>query len=78
MRTMSVKEARINFGHMINMAEKGETVVITRNGKEAAIVCAVPARPKALTSLGEFRARITRPKTGLAGAVISGRREERY
>ena len=78
MQTMSIKEARINFSHMIDMAEKGETVVITRNGKASARLCAVPQRPKALAALGEFRARIARPATSLARTVISARRAERF
>ena len=78
MRTMSVRDARINFSRLISLAEKGETVVITRNGKESARLCAVPTRAQALPSLGEFRARIARPATGLARTVISSRREERF
>ena len=78
MKTLSIKEARANFSLLVSMAAKGETVVITRNGKGTARLCAVPPRAKALPSLAGFRATMERPDTGLAGTVIASRREERF
>lgn len=33
---MSVREARSNFAHALDLADKGETVTITKNGKAVA------------------------------------------
>lgn len=78
MRTLSIKEARINISRLVSLAAKGETVVITRNGKEAARLCAMPPRAKALPSLSEFRAGVVRPEHGLTRTVIASRREARF
>jgi len=78
MQTMSIKEARVNFCRLLDLAEKGETVVITRYGRASARLCPVPAPRKALPALGAFRASVVRPATGLARTVILARREERF
>jgi len=41
---MSVREARANFAHALDLAEKGEAVTITKNGK--AIAELGPPKPK--------------------------------
>lgn len=41
---MSVREARANFAHALDAAERGEQVSITRNGKTVAEL--VPAKKK--------------------------------
>ena len=41
---MSVREARANFAHALDSAERGETVSITRNGRTVAEL--VPPAPK--------------------------------
>ena len=41
---MSVREARANFAHALDAAERGEQVLITRNGKTVAEL--VPAKKK--------------------------------
>lgn len=33
---MSVREARANFAHALDVAERGESVTITKNGKSVA------------------------------------------
>lgn len=44
MATVSIKEARDRFTELARLAERGEEVVITRNGKPALQL--VPYRPK--------------------------------
>jgi len=78
MRTLSIKEARMSFSRLVDLAENGETVVITRNGRGAARLCSMPRRAKPLPSLGEFRSAIARPAKGLADAVMAERREGRF
>ena len=78
MRTMNVKEARACLSMLIDGAERGETVVITRHGKQSARLGPMPARAKGLPSLSEFRSGIVPPRTGLSKAVVASRREERF
>ncbi len=78
MRTMNIKEARACLGRLVDGAEKGETVVITRHGKQSARLAPMPARAKGLTSLSEFRSGIATSETGLAATVLRARREERF
>ncbi len=78
MLTRSVKEARSTFSALIECVQKGETVCITRHGKQAA--CLVAANPGGATlpSLREFRAKITSAKSPLSSTVIHTRAEARF
>ncbi len=78
MQTLSVKEARAHLSALVDMAENGETTVITRHGKTAARLAPMPAMPSPLPDLTEFRAEIAHPKGDLSEAVIASRREERF
>ena len=78
MLTMNIRDARAALGKLVDRAEHGETVIITRHGKQAACLTPVPSRRRRLPSLHDFRATITRPKRGLSKTVIAARREERY
>jgi len=78
MQTLNIKEARANLSRLVDMAESGETVVITRNGTKAARLGPVPTSRNALPDLKSFRAAISRPKTSLSKTVIASRREDRF
>jgi prevent-host-death family protein len=78
MRTVNIKEARACLSRLVDRAERGETVVITRHGKQSARLGPMPARAKGLPSLSEFRSGIVTPRTGLAATVMASRREERF
>jgi prevent-host-death family protein len=78
MCTMNIKEARACLSKLVDRAERGETVVITRHGKQSARLCPPPAREKGLPSLSEFRSGIVTPRTGLASTVLASRREDRF
>ena len=78
MQTLNIKEARACLGRLVDKAERGETVVITRYGKQSARLVPIAPRAQALPSLGAFRASMAMRKTGLAETVIASRREERY
>ena len=43
MREMSVREANQNFSQVIAAAERGETIVITKNGAPVARISPLPA-----------------------------------
>jgi len=78
MLTMNIKDARACLGKLVDKAEHGETVVITRHGRRSARLVPMPSHAKGLPSLKEFRLAITAPGTGLAAAVIAARQEERF
>ena len=78
MQTMSIKKARAQLSRLVDLAERGQTVVIVRRGKKSARLGPVAAGRKPLPSLREFRARIGRPATGLSRTVVAARRAERF
>jgi prevent-host-death family protein len=78
MRTMNIKEARACLSNLVDKAERGETVVITRHGRKSARLAPVRARVKGVPSLSEFRSRIAGAGPSLARTVIASRREERF
>ncbi len=43
MREMSIREANQNFSKVIADAERGETIIVTRNGRPVARISAQPA-----------------------------------
>jgi prevent-host-death family protein len=67
MRTIGAFEAKNKFGQLLDLAERGEEVLITRHGKEVARL--VPARPArapdaARAALQRIRARAEARKLG--------------
>jgi|EndMetStandDraft_4_1072995.scaffolds.fasta_scaffold1886365_2 prevent-host-death family protein len=62
MRTVPVREAKAKFSELIDAAEKGEEIMITRHGKPAAVIIsgmksaqAAPVKPKSFVDfLMEF------------------------
>jgi prevent-host-death family protein len=77
--TVSIKEARQHLIALVRAAERGETVTITRRGKEVArIVPAAGQTLKPLPDLSEFRASIKIKGKPLSQTVIDMRSEERY
>jgi prevent-host-death family protein len=78
MKTVPIKEARAALSRLVDLAQRGETVVITRNGREAARLCPMPAEPASLPPMADFRNTITRPATGLSDTVLHARNAERF
>ncbi len=75
---INVKEARAKISTLLDLARKGEEIVILRRGKkEARLVPAEPAQ-KHLPDLTAFRNSITVKGEPLSNAVRQGRDEERY
>ena len=78
MTIVSIKEARSKIGRLIERAENGEEIFITRHGKKVATIQGLPrSRPK-LTSLGEFRKSIKVSGTPMSVIVQKNRSEERF
>ena len=78
MQSMNLKEARSHLSSLVDQAERGVTVVITRHGRESAYLGPVRTGLKKLPSLSAFRAGIAAPAEGLSVTVAKARREERY
>ncbi len=78
MLTKSIKEARSTFSALIDRVQNGETISITRHGKQAA--CLVPSTMAGtkLPSLGQFRAKIKSASSPLSNTVIRSRDEARF
>jgi prevent-host-death family protein len=55
MKHVGIKQARQELPGLIDRAEAGEEVIITRQGKPVARLIAAPKARKALPSLAQFR-----------------------
>jgi prevent-host-death family protein len=72
-RHVGIKQARQELPDLIDRAEAGEEIMITRQGIPVAKLVAAPKTLKALPSLAQFRRQIGR--TGTAAVKLV--REER-
>lgn len=79
MGPVNLKEARRRLSDLVTAAERGETVVITRRGKEVARIAPLSPKPlKRFPDLAEFRASIKLKGRSLTDELLAMRREERY
>jgi antitoxin (DNA-binding transcriptional repressor) of toxin-antitoxin stability system len=80
MDTHSVVEAKNRLSDLIDRAQQGETVVITRHGRPVAELRAIPApaRPITRADLAWLAARrvVRRSATDDAGTLVSRMRDE--
>lgn len=75
---VNVEEARKRFGDIISRAERGEEVILTRNGKAVAKLVPTEARPVLEPDeLAAFRASLKTPSE-LPNAVLLARQEAKY
>ena len=66
MKHVGIKQARQELPDLIDRAEAGEEIIITRQGKPVAKLIAAPKARKPLPSLAEFRKDIGRARTPAA------------
>jgi len=79
MDSISLSEARKRLSDLVRAAERGESVTITRRGKQVARIVPAEQKPlKPLPDLSEFRASIKVSGKPLSQTVIDMRAEERY
>ena len=71
MRELSVREANQNFSQVIAAAERGETIVVTKNGRPVAKI--IP-QPEGRESDPEWRAGFAALEKSLRAKRGSGRR----
>lgn len=81
LRAVSVAEARARFSELLDAAEAGETVVITRRGEPVAELRGHPRSPRAgardLSWLAEEVGKTSYSPTD-SGDLVRGMRDERY
>jgi antitoxin (DNA-binding transcriptional repressor) of toxin-antitoxin stability system len=75
MNTINAKQARKQLGELIDAAERGESVVITRSGRRVAERGPVGSRRRQkLPDLSAFRASIKMKGKSMSDTVIAMRR----
>lgn len=77
MKTVTIKEARSSLGRLIDLARRGESVIITRYGKETVHLVPIREKTQPLPSLNRFRAGIKCSGTALSSTVLNNRGAER-
>ena len=75
---VSVAEAKAHLSELIEKAEAGEEIVITRRGKPVAHMHAAKKPKEPLPDLTEFRASLGIPKGAAGKALRKMRKEYRY
>jgi prevent-host-death family protein len=79
MTRVTVREARAHLSRLISAAERGETIVIMRRGRQAAQLGPVPSKTRrGLPDLTAFRASLKMRGRSLTNELIAMRREARY
>lgn len=79
MERVNMREARRRLSEIVKAAERGESTVITRRGRQVARVEPVgPAEGRRLPDLAEFRSSVKVKGKPLSKAVCDARREQRY
>ena len=79
MNSVNIRQARRRLSEIVDAAQRGESVVITRRGKQVACIAPIPRRPtKSLPDLAEFRASVKVKGKPLSQLVIDGRKVARY
>lgn len=78
MGTVSIREARKHLSQLVDAAQRGESVTITRRGKQVARLGPVePEGGRGLPDLTEFRASVKIKGRSLTEELLAQRREER-
>jgi prevent-host-death family protein len=76
---VSIREARRRLSELVDAAQRGEAVVITRRGKQVARLSAVREEPRQrLPDLTAFRASVKSKGKPLSQLVSESRRGARY
>ncbi len=81
MESVNIRQAREKFRELIDSAERGESIAITRRGKRVAILSPSPSvEETGLPDLSEFRASLSASMAALSlsNAVLELRETERY
>ena len=78
MRTVSVREMRTHISKVLEEAEKGETLVIKRYGREIAKLGPMDTEKEKLPSLEAMRRTIECKGNTLSQDILDSRMQERF
>ena len=78
MTTVSIREARIHLSELVDAANRGETVVITRHGRTVARLSPPSPAKESFPDLAKFRASLKVKGKPLSQTVRELRDQERY
>lgn len=80
MESINIRQARQRLSELVDGAELGEAIVITRHGKKVAILGPLPPDGHSLPDLSEFRASLvsSKEKEAISSTVVLLRERERY
>jgi prevent-host-death family protein len=78
MNHVNMREARNRLSDIVKAAQRGQSTIITRRGKQVARIAPVAHAQKKLPDLTEFRASIKAKGKPLSQVVIDQRKEARY
>ena len=78
MTIVSMKEARSSIGRLIDKAQRGEEIIITRRGKKVAILQGVERESKRLPAQRDFRKKIHLKGKPMSHIVSENRSAERF
>ena len=79
MNRLNMREARRRFSDIVRAAERGESTIITKRGRQVARIEPIgPAKGKRLPDLTKFRASVKVKGKPLSRVVSDARREGRY
>ena len=79
MNTVNAKQARKRLGNLIDAAQGGESIVITRRGRKVAELGPVRTRRRrTMPDLSAFRASLKVKGKSLSETVVAMRAEEKY
>lgn len=78
MEPVSIREARQHLSELVEAAERGESVIITRRGRRVARLAPVEQEARGgLPDLSEFRASLRVKGRSLTRELLAQRRQER-
>jgi prevent-host-death family protein len=80
MENIKLADAKAHLSELVDRAEAGEDVTITRRGKPAAKLspCKAPKRPVDLDALKALTAKLPKQKSGAAKSIRELREGARY
>lgn len=78
MNLVNMREARRRLGDIVKAAQRGQSTIITRRGKQVARIEPIANAKQKLPDLTEFRASIQVKGKPLSQVVIDSRKEARY
>jgi prevent-host-death family protein len=77
MLNVNLADAKTRLSELVDRAENGEEIVITRHGQPVARLSAMETPKKPIRSMAEFRARMPKLKESLSESLRKVRDEQR-